>query len=70
MATAIIALSRPEPRIATIASASSRLGTDRMMSIARMIRMSTVPRKNPESRPNRMPAASEMVTTMVPMNSE
>ena len=41
-----------------------------MMSITRMISVSTQPRKKPASRPSMMPPTSESVTTTTPMNSE
>ena len=70
MATASIAFIRPGPRIATITIASSRLGSVRMMSISRMIAISTMPRKNPATSPSAVPTRTDSVTTATPISSD
>ena len=50
--------------------ASSRLGRARMMSISRMIMVSTQPRAKPATRPRTTPMLSESVMTMAPISSE
>src|SRR4051794_8446538 len=70
METASIALPSPGPRIATTTIASSRLGSASMMSISRMIRISTAPPAKPAARPNATPSASDRVTTISPISSD
>ena len=50
--------------------ASSRLGSASMISMARMIRVSTGPRRNAATSPSAMPADSDRVTTIIPIISE
>ena len=56
--------------MATITIASSRLGSVRMMSISRMIAISTMPRAKPAISPSAMPAATEISTTARPIDSD
>ena len=49
--------------MATITIANSRLGSVRMMSISRMMAISTMPRKNPAISPSAVPISTDSVTT-------
>ena len=70
MATASMALTSPGPRIATITMAISRLGIVRMMSIIRMIAISSAPRKNPATSPSTTPTTTDSATTATPIDSD
>ena len=50
--------------------ASSRLGSVRMMSISRMMKISVRPRKNPATRPRTVPTTIEIATTAMPISSD
>ena len=50
--------------------ASNRLGNASMISMARMIRLSTGPRIKAATSPSAMPADSDRVTTIIPIISE
>ena len=50
--------------------ASSRLGSVRMMSISRMMAISTTPRTKPATRPSTVPITIEIETTAKPMSSD
>ena len=50
--------------------ASSRLGSVRMMSISRMIAISTTPRKKPATSPSAMPTTIDSATTAMPISSD
>ena len=70
MAIAYMALISPGPRIATTAIASSRLGSESMTSIRRMIVVSTQPRTYPAIMPRTTPSESEIATEMRPIRSD
>ena len=70
IAIAYIAFVRPGPRIATTATASSRLGSASMMSISRMIVNSTPPRKKPATSPSTTPKLSDRPTETMPISSD
>jgi hypothetical protein len=50
--------------------ASSRLGSVRMMSISLMMAISVMPRAKPAMSPSAMPAATEISTTAMPIDSD
>ena len=50
--------------------ARSRLGTDMITSIARMMMVDTMPRLNAATSPSRLPTTIEATTTERPMKSE
>ena len=56
--------------MATITMASSRLGNTSMMSISRMIAVSTRPPANAAVRPSTIPQDSDSVTTAMPISSD
>ncbi len=55
------------PRIAAIDTASSRFGTERMMSTMRMMSVSTQPPNVPASRPRIMPPTRPIAVEMTPI---
>ena len=70
MAMAIIALVSDGPRIATSTSASKSDGKARMISITRMMIVSTHLGANPAKSPIRIPTKAATDTTITPTNSE
>jgi hypothetical protein len=67
--TAIVVLRLPGPSAATIASASSRYGKARRISIPRIIRESSQPPLNPASMPSTRPPATAIVAESTPTSS-
>jgi hypothetical protein len=56
--------------MATMTIASSRLGSVRMMSIRRMMKISVRPRKKPATSPRMIPTTMDSATTAMPIRSE
>ena len=61
---------RPEPSRPTTASATSTTGIDRRVVIANSTTSSTRPPKKPPSTPSVMPIRPDVITVMIPINSE
>ena len=58
------------PRTATMRMARSRLGTEMITSIARMMIVARMPRLNAAISPRSVPRATEATTTEKPMKSD
>ena len=69
MPTAMVVLRLPGPSAATMASASSRYGKARRISIPRIIRESSQPPLKPAIIPSTRPPATAMVADSTPTSS-